>query len=380
MIEQDKTLSSILIVDDKPENIQLIGTLLRKNYNLYVADNGESAVKIANDKLPDLILLDIMMPRVTGYDVCKTLKSNPLTKDIPVIFLTARNESEDIVKGFQLGAVDYITKPFKQEEVIIRISTHIKLKESERELIRKNSEIEKTAKKLEILNQEKDKFFSIIAHDLRNPISGFLGLTEMVGERVEKFSTDELKYYLNLMHKSADQLNILLANLLEWSRLQMGNVVFIPESNNLHIAVNKIISHLSGNLKEKNIKCENSIPSGITFVFDLYMLDTVLRNLIGNAIKFTRKEGSIIVSTEIKDSAVIISVKDSGIGIPPALAEKLFSIKEVVSRKGTDGETSSGLGLLLCKSFIEKNNGSIWFDTQVDIGTTFYISLPYVTE
>jgi signal transduction histidine kinase len=380
MTIKDKPLNSILIVDDKPENIQLIGTLLRKLYNLYIADNGESAVKIANDKLPDLILLDIMMPHVTGFDVCKTLKSNPLTKDIPVIFLTARNESEDIVKGFQLGAVDYITKPFKQEEVLIRISTHIKLKESERELVRKNSEIEKTANELEILNQEKDKFFSIIAHDLRNPISGLLGLTEMIGDRVERFSTDELKYYLNLMHSSADRLSTLLANLLEWARLQMGNVEFIPESNNLFLSAGKIISHLSGNLKDKNINCVNSIPSGITFIFDFYMLDTVLRNLIGNAIKFTRKDGNIFVFAEIKDTDVIISVKDSGIGIPPALADKIFSLKEVVSRKGTDGEASSGLGLLLCKSFVEKNNGRIWFDTEIDKGTTFFVSLPYVTE
>lgn len=369
--------SSILIVDDKAENLQLIGSLLRKDYHLYVADNGESAVKIAIDKRPDLILLDIMMPVMTGFEVCTIIKQNSDTRDIPVIFLTAKNEAEDIVEGFRLGAVDYITKPFKKDEVLIRISTHIRLKETEKELIKKNSEIEKYASELQVLNQEKDKFFSIIAHDLKNPISGFLGLTEMVGERVESFSSDELKHYMSLMNTSAGQLYTLLINLLEWSKLQMGTVEFVPSSNNLRNLVSKIINQVNTLVKDKNISCVNSVPQDITFVFDLYMLETVLRNLVNNAVKFTKKDGSVVISAEIKEGNAVISVKDSGIGMPPVLAAKIFSLKEVVSRKGTNGEPSSGLGLLLCKSFVEKNNGSIWFETEQNIGTVFFVSLPY---
>ncbi len=377
-MEEINTKSSILIVDDKAENIQLMGSLLRKEYNLYVADNGTSAVKIANDKKPDLILLDIMMPVMNGYEVCKILKENIATKEIPVIFLTAKNEAEDIVEGFRLGAVDYITKPFKKDEVLVRISTHIKLKESEKELRKKNTEIEKYAAELITLNQEKDKFFSIIAHDLKNPISGFLGLTEMVGERIESFSTDELKHYMSLMNQSAGQLYTLLINLLEWSKLQMGKVDFIPSSNNLYETGHKTLIQLSSAIKDKNVECVNSVPKDITFVYDRYMLETVLRNLVGNAVKFTKKDGKVVLSAEIKDGNVILSVEDFGIGMPPELAAKIFSLKEVVSRKGTGGEPSSGLGLLLCKSFVEKNSGSIWFKTEQNKGTVFYVSLPYI--
>ena len=394
MKTEDLIKNSILIVDDQPQNIQLIGTLLRERYNLYVADNGENAIKIANDKKPDLILLDIMMPVLSGFDVCKILKSNTDTIDIPVIFLTAKNEAEDIVTGFKLGAVDYITKPFKREEVLIRVATQIKLKEAENELKRKNTEleslntklviskntIEKSAQELEILNQEKDKFFSIIAHDLKNPLAGFLGLTELLSNRMEKFTSDEIKNYMDIMHKSANQLNQLLTNLLEWARLQMGNVEFKPNNNNLYDVCEKIIYLLGNNISAKQIVVKNNTPSDLTFVFDLYMLETVLRNLIGNAIKFTKEKGTIVVSAEIKAGNVIISVKDSGIGMTPVLAKKIFGLNEVVSRRGTSGEASTGLGLILCKSFVEKNNGSIWFDTKVDTGTTFFVSLPYRQE
>jgi signal transduction histidine kinase len=335
-----------------------------------------------------------MMPVMTGFEVCKILKSNAETKDIPVIFLTAKNEAEDIVTGFQLGAVDYITKPFKREEVIIRISTHIKLKEIEKELKRKNEElevinkelliskntIEKNAQALEILNQEKDKFFSIIAHDLKNPLSGFQGLTEIVRENIDNLSTDKVKQYVEMMYTSADQLYKLLSNLLEWAKLQLGKVDIVMTKNNLGDVADKVISFLKNDIDQKNIVVENNISKDTVFYFDLNMLETVFRNLLGNSIKYTRRDGNINISAVSKDNEMVISIKDSGIGIPPVLAQKIFSIKEVVSRKGTEGEASTGLGLILCKSFIEKGNGRIWFKSIENEGTTFYVSLPFSND
>lgn len=366
MQDNSQHKNSILIVDDKPQNIQLIGTLLRNKYNLYVADNGEKAIKIAMDKKPDLILLDIMMPGLSGFEVCRILKSNIDTTEIPVIFLTAKNESEDIVTGFSLGAVDYITKPFKKEEVLVRISTHIKLKETEIELKKRN--------------QEKDKFFSIIAHDLKNPLSGFMGLTEMVMNKADNFSMDELKHYIQIMNSSASQLYKLLANLLEWARLQMGNVKFEPIYNNLFELAEKVIYLSKRNIEKKNIKVENTIPDNFGFVFDLNMLESVLRNLISNAVKFTKTGGCISISVKTEEGNVIISVKDSGIGMPDTLKNKIFKLAEIVSRRGTNGEESTGLGLILCKDLIETNNGKIWFESEIEKGTTFFISLPFVKE
>jgi signal transduction histidine kinase len=202
----------------------------------------------------------------------------------------------------------------------------------------------------------------------------------MVSFRIEKFSIDELKHYMDLMHVSAGQLNELLSNLLEWARLQMGNVEFKPFSNNLYDLVEKIIYLLTNSISAKKIITKINVPSDLTFVFDLYMLETVLRNLISNAVKFTKENGSVEISANIENNKVIVSVKDSGIGIPPVLAKKIFALKEVVSRKGTSGEASTGLGLILCKSFVEKNNGSIWFESEPDKGSTFFVSLPYTQE
>lgn len=366
MISENLHKNSILIVDDQPQNIQLIGTLLRNHYNLYVADSGEKAIKIAIDKKPDLILLDIMMPVLSGFEVCQILKSDTETMGIPIIFLTAKNESDDIVTGFSLGAVDYITKPFKSEEVLIRVSTHLKLKEAVDELKRRN--------------HEKDRFFSIIAHDLNNPFNGFIALTAMVRDKMDKFSPEELKNFMDMMNSSANQLHKLLENLLEWARLQMGNVKFKPSYNNFFNCVEKAFYYLRNNLEEKNIQTVIDIPRDLGFVYDVDMLETVLRNLVSNAIKFTNTGGNIHVSSEIRDGEVIISIKDSGIGMSESLKSKIFKLSESVSRKGTSGEESTGLGLILCKDLVEMNNGKIWFESEIDKGTTFYVSFPYVSK
>ncbi len=365
-----KDKSYILIVDDQPQNIQLIGTLLRPYYQLSVTDNGHKAISIAKSKLPDLILLDVMMPEISGYEVCEELKKDPATKDIPIIFLTAKHESEDIVKGFKLGAVDYIIKPFNKDEILVRISTHLRLKASEKMLIQKNEE-------LKMLNSQKDKFFSIIAHDLRGPLSGLVGLSEILCNELPKLPQEEAMDLLSSIRESADKLSKLLDNLLQWSRVQIGLVKFTPVNVILHTLLEQNIDLLKETANRKEIKIFNHTPKNIRADIDVDMFNTIIRNFLTNAIKFSYRKGNITVNTtQNENGEIIVSVKDEGTGISKENIEKLFKINEKVFSPGTEGEPSTGLGLLLCRDLAEKMGGSVEVISEPGKGSTFSVIIP----
>jgi PAS domain S-box-containing protein len=233
------------------------------------------------------------------------------------------------------------------------------------------------------LNASKDKFFSIIAHDLRSPFNGFLGLTRMLAENVSDFSLKELQDISKSMKKSADNLYELLGNLLEWSRMQRGLIKFNPVKIMLPIIVKQNFEMQEEIANSKKILLLNHISENLSVTADIAMLNTVLRNLISNAIKFTPKGGIIEIGTVVQPSegfkpsegSVAIYIKDSGIGMSADTISKLFKLDENVSQKGTEGEPSTGLGLILCKEFIEKHGGKIWVESEIGKGSTFYFSL-----
>lgn len=237
------------------------------------------------------------------------------------------------------------------------------------------------AKEISELNASKDKFFSIIAHDLRSPFNGFLGLTKIMAEDIDKFSLDDLKEISISMQASASNLFELLENLLEWSRMQRNMIIFNPEPCTLSMFVAKNIDLQHELIRKKELNVVNGISDELILSVDPNSLNIVLRNLISNAIKFTPKGGEIVIGyieSKSNEAFARIFVKDSGIGIPHSLAVKLFKIDENVSRSGTDNESSSGLGLLLCKEYIEKHNGKIWAESEEGKGSTFYFTLPIV--
>jgi PAS domain S-box-containing protein len=238
------------------------------------------------------------------------------------------------------------------------------------EITLKNEELQK-------INAEKDKFFSIIAHDLRGPFSGFLGLTEMLAEKSSEMSKDTTQQIAVLMKDSATSLFQLLGNLLEWSRMQRGLAVFEPVST---ILMNKIIEILplaATAAEKKNIAIRYQIDDDLIVFADSNMLAAIFRNLVSNAIKFTPKGGTITISAKSdSDKWVEISVNDTGIGMSGKTIDQLFTLDINTNRKGTDGELSSGLGLLICKDFIEKHNGTLSITSEVDKGSTFSFTLP----
>jgi len=335
-VEFDK--QTILIVDDQPNNLKILSSVLGDKYRLYIANSGEKALKILEMTHPDIILLDIMMPEMDGFEVCKRIKSNSRLESIPIIFLTAKNSIDDIIKGFELGAVDYIIKPFNILEVKARIDTHLKLyaaldkiNEQKRELEEINAELIQTqiemqkrnedlsiaheaveahAHSVNVLNikllesehkikqinqellkanKEKDKFFSIIAHDLKSPFSGFLGLLQLLHEENKSFSEEEKRGIILQIFDSSKNLFTFLENLLDWSRLQRGVIKFEPENIALRTLVDFNIQLNRANTSIKQIKINNEVPEELNVFADRQMLSTVIRNLISNSVKFSYK-------------------------------------------------------------------------------------------
>ena len=229
---------------------------------------------------------------------------------------------------------------------------------------------------LQIINSEKDKFFSILAHDLRGPLSAFVSATQIIAEEIQTMGIEEIKEITLSMKTSATNIYSLLENLLEWSRLRRGVMDFIPEKINLKKKIEECVAVLSESARKKGIEILISIPEVIDVLADSLMFDTVIRNLISNAIKFTPVGGKVTLTAGyIEDHTVEIKISDSGIGMTPELKDKLFLLNEKTSRKGTEGESSTGLGLLLCKEFIEKHNGKIRVESEVGKGSTFSFTI-----
>lgn len=233
--------------------------------------------------------------------------------------------------------------------------------------------------KLKRINSEKDKFFSIIAHDLKTPFNGFLGLTKILSEEINNLTLMDMQDLGKSLQESATNLYKLLENLLEWSRIQRGVTQFNPEQCIITYIVSQNIQILTDNARLKNIEFINNISESALVIADIPMLNTVFRNLMSNALKFTKPGGSIIIGVDenyADNNYVCIYVKDNGIGMHNDILNKLFKIDQKVSREGTNGESSTGLGLLLCKDFIEKNNGNIWVESTEFKGSTFFFTLP----
>lgn len=407
--------NTILVVDDQPQNIRLIGTFLRKYYNLLIAENGPKAIDTAISKQPDLILLDIMMPNMSGFEVCEVLKKNEITKEIPIIFLTAKTETDDILKAFEIGGVDYVTKPFNAMELMARIRAHIELKNSKEiikdqfeQLKQKNEQLKKTYEDLEHqaqhlnklymqliknetflrntneelkkLNEMKDRFFSIVSHDLRSPFAGILTMTDIIKNHANTFSKEELISMLQSLNETAQQTYKFIEDLLEWSRSQMGRIQMNIVEEDLHTIVTGTILTLKQQAEIKNIEINSRIQSGTFAMFDNNMMATIVRNLISNAIKFTPKGGKITLKAEAIEKEgkrfIRLAVSDTGVGMTEQQVANLFSLDKVQSTPGTEKEKGTGLGIMICRDFINKMNGELSVESKLNEGTTFFVDVP----
>lgn len=240
-----------------------------------------------------------------------------------------------------------------------------------------NFQLEEKNKVISNINKQKDKFFSIIAHDLRGPFNGFLGLTELLAQDIDNMDKEEIQFAAINMRSSAVNLNRLLENLLEWSRMEQGLIPFSPQKSKFIPLVNESISTLQDEANKKRIKIQTTIPEDLTIYADLHILQSVIRNLLSNAVKFTPRDGTIKIEAHEDSKSTVVSIADTGIGMDAKILNNLFQLDVKTNRNGTENEPSTGLGLILCKEFVEKHNGKIWVESEVDKGTTFYFSFPH---
>ncbi|MCP4396944.1 MAG: hybrid sensor histidine kinase/response regulator [bacterium] len=376
-MKESERKNSVLIVDDIPGNVQLISKILyQEGINIIIAQSGKEALSAVSHEIPDLILLDVMMPDISGFEVCTQLKQQETTARIPIIFLTAKTQPEDILQGFECGAVDYVTKPFRTPELLSRVFNHLELKrardlisEQNRRLLEQNEELHK-------LNATKDKFFSIIAHDLKNPFGQLMMFAELLQEELQKISTDRLEHYINVMCQASKQGYRLLENLLEWSRTQTDKIPFEPRTIKLESLVTESVEGITHHADNKQLLIDIDIPDGSTLYADHYMVAAILRNLLSNAVKFTHEGGTIGITAVNSDGEFEITVTDSGVGIAEENIAKLFRIDAQHSTRGTNQEKGTGLGLILCKEFIEKHGGHISVESEAGKGSCFRLLFP----
>ncbi len=353
----------ILIVDDFISNIQVLANMLKPhNYEIEFTTSGQEALDWLQQDPFDLVLLDIMMPEMDGYELCQKLKTNDKTKNIPIIFITAKTDDNNIQKGFQVGAVDYIIKPYRETEMLERIKIHLTLEGQKKALIRNN--------------HAKDKLFSIIGHDLKNPMSTIFGFIKLLHDNYENLDDNKRKKYIEYILDSSKYNLQLLEELLEWSRTQTKTKPFKPTVFNIKQLVDEVLTTQEGVATEKNVELKPQIEISGKVYGDINMIKTVLRNLVSNAIKFTKQGGVVTIKAkEYENDKILVTVQDTGIGIPKKNLNKLFLIDEHISTQGTNDEKGTGLGLILCKEFIDKHKEAIWAESKQNKGSTFSFTL-----
>lgn len=361
----------LLVVDDVQTNVLLLKALLGKEgYGILVANNGQEALEVIRNENPDLILLDVMMPGMDGFEVAERLKSEEFRCEIPIIFLTALDDTQSIVNGFKLGVGDFISKPFRKEELMVRIKHQLSLVAARRIIEEKNEELRKTI-------AGRDKMYSVIAHDLRSPMASMKMLLNTIMMSVEKDKIDpDIFDMLEMSNKTSEEVFSLLDNLLKWTKSQLGKLTVIPQKLDISGLADGVVEVMNSVAEVKHIKLIRTDHESFFVYVDIEMIKSILRNLISNAVKFSNPDSEIKVGIKAEDGKVIVSMTDSGKGIKKEDQHKLLKDSTHFTTYGTNSEEGSGLGLLLCRDFARKNGGELWFESEENLGSVFSFSLP----
>ena len=368
------TRSRVLVVDDIPKNLQVVGAMLRSDgYELMAATSGAQALEGVRHQVPDLILLDLMMPEIDGLEVCRRFKADPAIRSIPIIFLTASNEMEHLVQGFEAGAVDYITKPFNAPELLARVRTHLELRHAR--------------ERLKEMNDEKNEFMGIAAHDLRNPLSAIKGYAEMVVEdgeaMVQGLVSDltacgqELKASGRRIGETAARMAEMVQNLLDANRIERGEMKLNLAPIDLGLALGQVIEtqRPHATAKQQTIHLQTE-PTPATAILDPGVILQILENLVSNAVKYSPPSKEMFVRLKKLPNAVRVEVQDEGPGLCAEDQKKLFGKFARLSAKPTGGEHSTGLGLSIVKKMVEAMNGKVWCESELGRGATFIVEFP----
>ena len=360
----------ILIVDDVVSNVLLLKILLtNEKFQVCTANNGTTCIEMARKEHPDLILLDVMMPDMNGFDTATVLKKEEGTKDIPIIFLTALNTPQDLVHGFQVGASDFLTKPFNKEELVMRVTQQISLVAAKRIIEKQNQELRATL-------TNRDKMYSVIAHDLRSPMASIrMVLNLVVASASPETVGPELYTLLDQANRESEEVHDLLDNLLKWTKSQTGRLTVVKQDLDLNDIIPGVVEIFDAIAYTKRIKLDlKKTDAPLVVNADNDMLKTVVRNFLSNAIKFSPEDSSIEIIMAPEGDMAKVSVRDHGVAIAADRIDNIFHKGETTY--GTGGEEGSGLGLQLCQDFARKNGGDCTVESVEGEGSTFSVLIP----
>ncbi len=421
--------SKIFIVEDSPTQLEQLKIVLEDaGFEYDFAINGREALEKVKVTLPDLIITDIVMPEMNGYELCKAVKNNPETKNIPVMLLTTLSDPSDVIKGLEAGADNFMTKPYNPDTLISRINfilinmemrkksmrsdmgieinfggknyfinsdkmqildlllstyenaiqknqelvdTNKKLTELHKEMARKNLQLQK-------LNEDKNKFLSMAAHDIRNPVGLILSYSQLILDDYGENLEDDVQEFIGIIRKSADFVLKLLTDLLNVAVIEAGGELTLNKKENDLVDVVKtsiLYNKIAAEKKSMKLNFITDIEE-LKFNFDKVKIEQVMHNLISNAVKYSYPETEINIYLKLKDSLVEVCVEDHGQGIPENEIQLLFKPFSKISTKTTGGESSIGLGLNIVKKIIDGHSGKVWAESQVGKGSKFYFSLP----
>ena len=408
----------VLIVDDTLTNLEVLSDYIQSaGFTVSIASDGVTALNQAEYIEPNIILLDILMPGMDGFEVCQKLKANPKTKDIPVLFMTGLTDIEDKIKGFELGGVDYVTKPIHKEEVVARIKTHLtlqrmrshlqiqnqqlnqeinirqqteaKLRRSQQllsnlnqeleqrvverttELVQAKKQVENINQELRHSNQELEQFAYVVSHDLQTPLRSLSMFTQLLAQEYKEQLDSQADEYINYIADGATRMQTLIQDLLAYSRAGKNEQTWI--SVNLKETLQQVIIDLQASIKEH--KAEIIVKNLPTVIANPVEMGQLFQNLISNGIKFRGQAyPRIEIDTSSQAKQWLISVKDNGIGIDEQYSHRIFQIFQRLHPQ--DQYPGTGIGLTICQKIVERYGGKIWVESLVGKSSTFYITLP----
>jgi two-component system, sensor histidine kinase and response regulator len=399
-LEKSPETATILIVDDNPINLGVIDhALSNAGYNVRIEVEGLNVIKQVHLSIPDLILLDIMLPDINGFEVCQQLKADLLTQSIPVIFMTALADTIDKVKGLSLGAVDYITKPFQEEELLARVRTHLHLRQLSRTLEIQNQQLieltedlenrvaERTAELRQALetekelNQLKSRFITMASHEFRTPLAIISSSSGILQKFSDRLSPEKKQTHLQTIQKTIKHITQILDDVLMINRTEGDYIKLQIEP----LDMISFCQHLKEEIELSNtpykieffVDLEEEISNNsLVMQFDKKLVQQILTNLLINAIKYSPDHNLVKLSLTKANNQLLFKISDSGIGIPEIDQANLFAFFHRASNVGTISGT--GLGLSIVKKCVDLHQGKITFNSQVGKGTIFTVSIPFL--
>jgi signal transduction histidine kinase len=379
MITTNGTPSSILVVDDDPRNVRLLESILRsQGYEITSAGNGEEALRRVEAGAPDLVLLDVMMPKMSGFELCRRLKGRYETRLLPIIMITALNALEDKVQALELGADDFLSKPINKVELLAKVRAVLRVKALQDEVVRQKRELEASNQELFRTQRYKESLTQMIVHDLKNPLASIMGNIQLVEAQKGTLPPGRLEELLRRASDSAGQLMRMILNILHIGRMEEQRMPLRLEAVSLRPVAQEVLDEMASIAQRDGVRLTNTVPADLPApMADRELVGRILSNLVSNALKHTPPGGEARVEARIDGGTVVLEVSDTGQGIPEDLQPHLF--EKFVTGEEQHGRRriyDSGLGLTFCRLAVDCHGGRIWLASRPGAGTQVFVALP----